>query len=301
METSSEDKSQEKFTPAPALKTFRNDVAETVQKEHVSVVKMALAENSKREEANKLDLASSPVSSKNLSLIIGSVVLVVIALGTLGYFYFKSNTPPPSVPAQPIQTDLIFSESTKIIATKDFSSKNLETVINSIRDVQLPLGSIQKIQIGEVNQITTSKFFETLHTRMPPDLARSIDEKFLLGMHAFTENEPFLILSINNHDAAYAGMLAWEKDLKDDIGFLFIKPKPVPTEAATTTESFINPPKLAFQDKVIENKDTRVLISGDGEILLFYTFVDKDTLVLTTNSYTLKEIIIRFNKQKLTN
>jgi hypothetical protein len=274
---------QPKFNSAPAIKTFKSDIAQTVQKDHVSLVQVALAESRKREQAHDIEEATSPVSKRNLTLIISSVILIVIALGAVGYFYWRSTIPAPTVDTPSLQQDIIFSESSKNIPLNEVNKKNITSVINNERGVQLPLGSVLKLQIASSTQIPTSQFIDLLFTRMPAALERSFDNRFFLGIHSFSTNEPFLILPVNNHDTAYAGMLAWEKDMSEDIGSFF-------TNATSSA---------AFKDKVIENKDTRVLMNDDGKILFFYTFVDEHTLVITTAPNTLKEIIIRLNKPKL--
>lgn len=295
----------------PSIKTFKSDVAETVQRDHISVVKMALAENRKREESSAFDEASSPVSKKNLGWIISSIVLVLVAVGSVGYFYMRSATPPGTVPTAPIQTDVIFSESKKDISIKGLTKKSLVALINAEREVQLPLGSIEKIHIASTTSIKASQFLNALYVRMSNELIRSLDTDFFLGLHAFTTNEPLLILTVNNHETAYAGMLAWEKNMKDDIADIFVKPRQIVTpEVIASSTGTSTPPVNAtpiptptevftFQDKIIENKDARALVGSDGKILFFYSFVNKETLVFTTNSYTLKEILVRLNKPKL--
>lgn len=48
-----------------------------------------------------------------------------------------------------------------------------------------------------------------------------------------------------------------------------------------------------FIDKILQNKDTRALVSPNGKIKLLYSFLDKETLVITTSEIGLKEILYR--------
>ena len=52
-----------------------------------------------------------------------------------------------------------------------------------------------------------------------------------------------------------------------------------------------------FIDKQIKNRDVREFVSNNNEILFLYSFIDKDTIVLTTTEKSLEAILERLNKQ----
>lgn len=74
-------------------------------------------------------------------------------------------------------------------------------------------------------------------------------------------------------------------------------PAAIPDEPKRETVSFINSDK--FIDKVVENKDARVLTSSNGEAKMLYTFLDKRTLVIATSDKVLKEIIFRLTTGRI--
>jgi len=53
-----------------------------------------------------------------------------------------------------------------------------------------------------------------------------------------------------------------------------------------------------FVDVVIKNKDVRMLTDEYEHPILLYTFADKDTIILTTNEFTLKEILDRMTNRR---
>jgi hypothetical protein len=297
---------QEKSTEQlPVLKTFKSDVAEAVKKDNVSIVKMALAESKKRQSSAYLEEAVSPFSKKNFTLIISSVAIILISLGILGFFYMsKKNEGVPIVP-ETVARDIIFSETEKDVPITDLDLKKIANVINREREVQLTLGSIEKLNFtsGESGTtVNTETFMNFLHTRIPGNLLRSFNSQFFFGLHAFTQNDPFMIIPVIAYEAAYSGMLEWEKNIKDDIGALFITPQPTSTSletASSTATTTTAVRQLVFQDLVIENKDTRALIDPTGKLLMFYSFVDKSTLVIANNPDSFREVIIRLTKPKL--
>ncbi len=153
---------------------------------------------------------------------------------------------------------------------------------------------------------------------MPDALLRSVDPNlYLLGIHSFDGNQPFLILKADSYEGAYAGMLAWERDMRADLSPLFVRtppvliqntppPPPVATSTATSTATTTPAPvvdappvRTGFVDRIVENHDARVIQNADGQILLLWTFVNRNVLVVTTNEATLREIISRLQSSPI--
>ena len=142
---------------------------------------------------------------------------------------------------------------------------------------------------------TADEFLEILQTRVSASFVRSLNNSFMFGIHVFDDNEPFLIFFVNAYDQAFAGMLAWEPFLPDDLPLLVrqitVAEK---TRAGTTTGAALaNPTPLVFTDTVIKNRDVRALRDKDDNILMAYSFPDKNTLIIATNRNTLVEIFDR--------
>lgn len=57
---------------------------------------------------------------------------------------------------------------------------------------------------------------------------------------------------------------------------------------------------IPFVDKVIKNNDTRVLYRPNGQIAFFYTFFNKDTIIITVSEQALSEIIYRLTSGQIT-
>ena len=76
-------------------------------------------------------------------------------------------------------------------------------------------------------------------------------------------------------------MLESEKYIKEDLSQLFAEKntKTTLTQIATTTSEIKT---FMFNDLVLKNKDTRILKNKEGEMTLMYSFVDKNTIIITT-------------------
>ncbi len=184
--------------------------------------------------------------------------------------------------------------------------------------------------------LSASDWLGLLETHIPEALARSLDTKMMFGFYQFDQGRPFIILKTSSYETAFAGMLDWENNLNADLAPLFgpalvqrftsfIPPEesddfsnPQATTSATGTASTTavaatptpatkrsDPPRTttlflphAFEDAIIVNKDVRLLRDNDGKIALVYGFYDKQTIVITTDENTFKEVVTRLSSRR---
>jgi hypothetical protein len=132
--------------------------------------------------------------------------------------------------------------------------------------------------------VTASEFVTLAGFRMPDMITRTLTNNFLVGMYSLGENSPFVIFKTSSFENTYAGMIAWEKYLEKDFTLLF---KLNGTDVGAK-----------FEDKVVVNKDTRILRDAEGKTTFLYAILDKDTIVITVNENAFKEIVSRLNKEK---
>ena len=79
-------------------------------------------------------------------------------------------------------------------------------------------------------------------------------------------------------------MLSWEPTMPSDVSAFFqIQP-------AQWSEG-------SFHDKLIKNKNVREFTDNSGNVLLLYSFIDNNTLVIAQSEAALGEIITRFENQ----
>ena len=90
---------------------------------------------------------------------------------------------------------------------------------------------------------------------------------------------PFLILTNRFYDGAFLGMLEWERFILNDLAPLFLI-------RSTQREQ-------SFEDAVIKNIDVRFLRNTKGEVILLYSFIDRQTIVITTDADTFAEVVER--------
>ena len=270
-------------TPLKQIRTFQGDVAEALQRERESLVSIQQAEHLKK--SSTPSAASTPSESSKrrtefFLLFLGSLVLFI--LGTVGVWYayneFVSGAAVPIITA-PVNRFISADTETNLTLTAVSREALINTIINAVGNV--PIGELKHINLS----LSTSEFLQSLESRAPASLIRAFNPLFMFG--AFGESA-FLIIKLTSFENAFAGMLAWEKNLGQDIGPLF-----------ATAKSLANlPPGSVFTDITDKNKDVRALASGD-QLVLLYSFFDNNMLIITDRIETLRTLIDRLTREKL--
>ncbi len=291
------------------LKTYQGDVEQLVEHKNVSLTHIAAAEADRR-AATPTPETEPPQqkgsSFKKLSMIGLGVVLLLGAGGAVAYALLTQTTPTTRIADNP-QAPFIFVDKTQLIELPP-TARTRESVMSLLltarTNVALSLGLMGRLYIATPaasadtapQLVTLPTLLSLLAPSVPGELVRSIDPTYYtLGIHSFDENQAFLIFKVDSFATGYAGMLAWERTMYNDLLPLFNRTPSVRAGgvAATTTPP-VQVLQTTFSDQVVENRDARVVQNQFGDILFLWTFLDRETVVITTNNHTLLEIITRF-------
>lgn len=301
---------QTQVTPTPTkqtvtpLQTYRGDIEKVVQG-GASIVSMAAAEAERRSAEGTPAPAATPgnFSWKQLLYIAVGLLLLVAAGGVLMLVLTRDSAVPVT---EAPQAPFIAVDDTKIAKVQgSLTRDSLMLALQAQKQqVNLALGLVAWLypgiasSSGEVVGLGPQTFLKTLAPNVPLTLLRTLNGKYLLGVHSYDEKQAFLILQTDSYETAYNGMLEWERTLQGDLSPLFVR-HPSPRGAslvdpnASTTPVFI---PTSFVDKVVENRDTRVLLNEQGDILLLWTMLGRNVILITTNQASLREVISRMNQ-----
>lgn len=285
--------------PKP-LRTFQGDVEAILKGGAGSLAKIAIAENEKKVRSGFLEEDTEKPQHTKLIIWV-SVSLIALGLGIFGVLYFL-RTPADAVPKTPDVPPIIAADVEKKIDVTSLNRNQIVDALTAERDGSIAqLSSVVSIRLTKKSAegtvpISAEDFFSKLGARVPNALLRSLDSNFMFGIHVLARNQPFLILKAGYYQNAFTGMLAWETNLRDDLGPIFIPPEPVVT--ASTTEEILKKSR-SFQDIVIKNRDARALRGEDEKVIFLYSFPDKNTIVITTNPDTLEQVTARLLAGKL--
>lgn len=297
--------------PLPNLRTYHGDIAEFIKSKDQSLSDIALKEQekkreklekevkeekAKKEENNENDKADKekkqdkPSKAPTNALIY--VISLVLILGTIAaasyLFVFNKSGGPVNVSDEktivPAKKTIVldFSGVTRTLLVDTFESlRNSNDYKNGITAVLI---SDSSKKIG----ITAGDLVDVLQFDMPSALRRSLGDEFMLGLYDDnTSPDFFLILKIKDYPIAFRDMLEWEESMQSDFSH-FLKPG----GSATSTTS-VNSPQTPyiFKDLIVRNKDTRAAISSAGKVRLIYTFLNKETILITESENAIKGLL----------
>lgn len=333
-----------------AIRTFRTDAMQAVDKNKISMVGAIAAEQERRllEKKKHMESRESTSVSPGAFYLLGiATTLIVLGGITFAAVHYLADTRATSTAVT--LSSPIFVEAQKKISLDGLRRSEVMNALTIARDeTQITVGAITGLYptmrsdaIGAPPSpgdrlATTEEFFSSIDAHLPGSLVRALAPNFLLGVHEFSKNEPFLLIPVTDYDNAYAGMLAWEADMSNDLAPLFgpafvefyrapsaLTYRDVIKEFATTSTStgtVRSSPEFAssttpltlpntattsdalqakgFEDARFRNKEVRVLRREDGTIAILYSFLSRDMLLITTNEFTLKEVLTRFTSKR---
>ncbi len=278
--------------------TFKDDVQHLVRNKKMSMTRIAALESDRRgREANS---APQEEPKKTGIVVALSVLFVVIAaVFGLGAWYLSQGQQPTN--AQQLDPALIFVEARERADISDLDSRQVVELLTTIRrNTFSALGSVVELYLLHTPENTAAKqetahvssiaFLTAIDAQVPLSFTQTLQNEYMLGIHVIDENVPFLILKTQSYGHAFSGMIAWEPYIESDL-LPFFSPateliRPAAAEGAN-----------AFTDDVIENIDVRVLSDAEGRIRIMYAFIDRSTIVLTTDVRTLTELANRLRVQ----
>ncbi len=268
--------SSEKKGGLPHIRTYANDITDAKKRQSATAFSL-------RETGQKAvpQLASETYASKGQKswlpmVIIGIIILLITAgIGSVAFVLLTAkNKPSVEVRAQSLiaantQTPITFTEPEKL---QDVLSK-------ALKNTSLTLGDVAELIVMKDEKALSAEEILTLMDA-PPALSRNA-KKLMVGVHAFDNNQPFLIIVVSPYEVAFDAMLSWEKKIAKSLGAFFAQKK-----------ASVAIPIPSFTDRVFQNIDIR---DNENEWPLLYGFADQRTLVITTNKNTLKEILARLS------
>lgn len=308
------EKLDQKFIQKP-IRTYERDLAEAMAKKQTSVASIAIAENKRKEELQRKTAGSvvnvvsavdkdsaEPKKFYGKQILLGLLSIVFIGGGAMGgyYLYKKSAFAQPYVEPKPIKIPSIIPYDKEIplsVNEATVGDQLISQIYSQINKEVASPGKILELSTG----ITASSFIQRTNMNMPDVILRSVTDRWMLG--AYTEGDGqktlFIGLSTDFFQNVFAGMLSWEKSMPDDLSTLFNYKQRTQREdlnASTSISSYFNI-QGTFSDKVIRNRDVREFINTNGELLLLYSFINKETLIITTTESALIAGIDSIEKQ----
>ncbi len=274
----------------PPIRTYKGDVTESIKSGRQSFAGMVMAEGARREQAGaSIPTQETAPQRKKILFIVGGVLFALFAASIIIFLFLGSEADAPeTLPTIPAWNP-IFTEIDKSAELNQFTENELKNRLEEAkRNTAIPIGAVLHVALMKLAEgptgrqeipITVRELFSALPNDIPPQLLRTLNDSFFVGFHSFRTIAPVLIMQNRFYDGAFLGMLEWERFMLNDLAPLFLVPP-------------VNQQRL-FEDLIIKNIDIRALKNASGEIILLYSFIDRETIVITTNTETFGEIVNR--------
>ncbi|HBD24689.1 MAG: hypothetical protein A2566_03120 [Candidatus Zambryskibacteria bacterium RIFOXYD1_FULL_40_13] len=262
-----------------SLRTYQGDVEEAVQKNSFSATTILVAEQKRKEEnPETIDTPEDARDRNKFFAMAGGILLILGVLTVASIYYIKSRE--EIAVLEQTKTLMSFSREKLMPVTDLTRDEFIDSILTEKRAFDLPVNSV--LYINVVDKLNKPESIDTLLSllgpQMPSALKRAFEKEYMLGVYSFEANEPFIILKTKDFPSSYSGMLKWEENMVFDIGRLFSVPEGT----------------AGFVDEAFRNKDLRVLKNDNKKTVLLYSFIDKNTLIITANENVLMAIISKY-------
>ncbi len=268
--------------PFKTLRTYQGDVDEILSKGKASATTIFVAEEKRRETSPQSFPRQTDSRLRNKIFTTFSITLFFLGVVAIGVVYYITSNEKASL-IQKTKTLVSFSKETTIPILNATRAQLIEKISIEKENFKLPPNSVLYLNItnplGEKADL--SSVFNILTPQIPPSLLRSFSNDYMLGIYSFDTNEPFIILKTNDYPNSFSGMLSWEKSIATDLGEVF-------------SIQNLGSDQNAFTDEAIRNKDLRILKDQNKKTILLYSFIDRETLVITTNETIFEAVIGKY-------
>jgi len=299
------------------IRTYESDIAEAIAHQKTSVVTMAIAESKARNQGDSI--ANNPPSQTGKKVFIFILSIVFIAAGGAGGYYLYLKSPLAIAPvAQQVQkVPSVINPDVQSIVNVPSLQKNIfikfisDELSNS--DTTKP-GEITEFVLAQTTGSTTTRlgtaqFINAAGFTILDSLKRALTDRMMIGtISDDTQSYPFIIFTTDFFQNAFSGMLKWEDNMPEELADIFnYREQPV-TEPILTENTASSTPvensisrfyniRGTFKDKAVMNRDVREFTDSEGRILFLYTFLDRNTILITTSESVISSIVNRIEKQ----
>lgn len=276
------------------IRTYAADIADIMRREKGSVIKIALAEQERRRAYQE---KRDPTSTRNIIVILLGIIFIVSGIMIFVYSIMNRSAPIPATLNQTVLPGLIYTENQTQTDITNMSRGNLfNTIHEMVRAPFAEIGTITNIAMISQTSVgrsatTAQNFFSKLGIAAPGRVTNTFTGAFMLGSHKQTsDGNLFLMIKIKDYNESFSAMREWEISMVSDLVRLF----------QIDSRNFAGNIFLKnFQNAVLFNKDARSVYDDDGVLVLTYVYADRNTVIITTNSGTVGEVVKRMNIQSI--
>ncbi len=276
------------------VRTYATDIAEMMKREKGSIIKIALAEQDRQNKSkDRLD----PTATKNVIVMMFGFILIVGGIMIFIYSIVNRDKPVDVVYTNQVFPSLFFTENqvqidatdlnrTELFKAMQIQVENQTLVPTTINNLYISY----KTPIGQA-PIPATIFLQKLGIDVPDTLFQNLNPQFMVGVYSQTpKNNQFLILKVKDFNEAFIGIRDFEVNMLSEMLRFFQIDTSVEGKDIFSKD---------FETVTLFNKEARVLKGANGDVLLSYIFLDPKTIMITTQTDAVQEVIKRLNLQNI--
>ncbi len=298
MENTEEKITPETTTPVPektnetlsetikaGVHTFEEDMARATLTEQGVTVKQVIAIEKMKEDREE---NVSPRSTKNVLFIISGIIILLLAIGIIGFVFFKQKIATVPATTQSYKP-IVYTDNAQLVSLDSVPENNKKRIFRTtIESVSSGMIGITELLPTISNRKATLTELEEFGIAIP----YTIDSPaYLLGIYGNgNTTTPFILLRVSSHSNAFSVMRRFEETIIDNVLGIFdfeLKNK--------EEESRVH----VFYDAVVSNKNIRGTNTLEGKEIIFYTFPSDNTLLIAQDRALILEILDRLRSLKI--
>ncbi|OJI08627.1 MAG: hypothetical protein COV08_03590 [Candidatus Vogelbacteria bacterium CG10_big_fil_rev_8_21_14_0_10_49_38] len=266
------------------IRTFTRDAGAAIRNEGLSAAQIAQS-NPPRKPSESKKGDRSWLAGISLVLFLGALIL---GLWTVSQKQIISRAP-----LVPVRSALITTDRQVTLDLGDQSAAELTTALSllatenadgreSLLEIYLTHEVRETTDQGFVFKpaaVDPQAFNDRLALNLPDRWLRFLDQEMMVGVYSGPETSPFYIFRTDNYENVAAAWLEEENRLTGALLGVF---NAEAEEAAG---------RGLFQDKLIQNRDTRILLDEENRLVALTAWLDEKTFLLTTSEPALLKII----------
>ena len=271
--------------PEP-IRTFTRDVSRVIQKDDLTATKII---------TKMPDTKPAVTGSSRRTWLLGLSLIVVIASVSVGLWTIiqKRVASQALIIVAPHQS-LLFADKKNEIALDDMAPEQvLQEIASSTVNFKAGGESVQEVYFTYLVATTTPQgpatttveadpltYNHRLNLGVSDDFLRFLEPQMMLGFYYGYQKAPFYVFKTKNYKYVADALLTDEGQTVGRLLAPFID-NSVAAQIGTG----------GFQDKMVSNYDTRLKLDGNNNEIALTAWLDKDTLVITTDEAVFAKIL----------
>lgn len=282
----------EKETKNKIIQTYAEDMAKVLESDKSGVIKKIIHGEEESEKEKKI---LSPESGRNKFFMFTGIMLVILALGALVFLFFKKDV--QVAPIEKQLTPIIFTDKSNFLEVAGLKKDEItQTILSEISTADLKNKEIEGIYLTENKKVAgLRKFVKLIKSDLVLDNNGLASDNFLLGT---VNKDFFILLKVKNLSDIFDSLRAWENTILNDLHSFFGIELSAETKYLFTKD---------FEDGIVENRNARILYEksnqleneSEKKIILMYVFADDNSVIISNNIDTVREVMLRLASSKV--